>query len=362
MIYKKLSPEELVEKLKEQDAKRLDIVTPGKKIRSYSKDLYLMSDHLAGRNITPNEVARRQISDKLRIPWNYFERMREEQRPQIYDQTINYWFENSAKKYLLRMFDEGDYAIGRALLSDSYRPINNIEILYTVLQAVEESKMKILIETADITDKRLYIRFVAPEVQVSSKKLLESYVNPKDTNRGDGIMSGFTIRNSETGHGKFEIAPRAVVLVCKNGMIREKDVQSKIHVGAKLNEGIQWSERTRRSNTALIKDQLRDYVKHFSSKEYLQNFIQEVERKGNQQLDYPVETVSNVTDHFSLNENAKSEILNYFAKSNSMNAFGVSQALTFYAHEQDDPDLRNDIEGDAVSLLDNIKQFDYAKN
>ena len=54
----------------------------------------------------------------------------------------------------------------------------------------------------------------------------------------------------------------------------------------------------------------------------------------------------------------RSLILNYFIKSGDTNAFGVTQALTYYAQHNASPEERYEIETESVLILDLIEEFD----
>lgn len=361
MIYKDLTIEQLVERLNSQAAAKIDLVTSSSKLRMQAGELVVDSDLLA-KNVVPNEVQHHHIAEKLGIPWNYYSRcMTRNNDGGVLDANVNQWFAHDAKNYLVRLFDQPqDTVIGRALLSDRYKPIDNLPILFAVLQAVKESGLNLQIETADITEKNLYVRFIAPDIEVGGGSLIKGYRNPSTMNTGDGICSGFVMRNSEVGHGSFTLAPRMLVKVCANGMVMDQGMHERRHVGAKLDEGEYiWSRRTEDFNEKLIISQVQDWVTNFTSKEYLEKTVKELTAKGDKKLEHPIDTVVNVTRHHSMSERAQKDILNYFTKSGDMRAIGVSQAVTYYAHQQENPDLRNELEIKAVKMLDNITSFDY---
>ena len=80
--------------------------------------------------------------------------------------------------------------------------------------------------------------------------------------------------------------------------------------------------------------------------------------KGNKELNHPIETIKNVSKHLSISEEKESSILNYFIKSGDTNAFGVTQALTYYAQHNASPEERYEIEAESVLILDLIEEFD----
>jgi hypothetical protein len=79
------------------------------------------------------ELARRQLADKLKIPYAYFERMRTEQ-PSLLDRNVNTWLqENDADKRLIRTLD----GRVRAVLSDRYRRLDNFDLAENVLPILQ---------------------------------------------------------------------------------------------------------------------------------------------------------------------------------------------------------------------------------
>ena len=72
--------------------------------------------------ITP--LARRQLAEKLKIPYAYFERMRTEQ-PELLDRNVNAWLEQEeGERQLLRTLD----GKVRAVLSERYRRLDNYDL------------------------------------------------------------------------------------------------------------------------------------------------------------------------------------------------------------------------------------------
>ncbi|WKN46501.1 hypothetical protein [Tunicatimonas pelagia] len=374
-VFRNLSLEQLMDKLQELDRRRVDLVVPPSLLQMSASDLHInASDYVRHYatdqcipdqvTIRPNSVAHRQISDKLGIPKRYYDRMRAE-HPNLLDDNVNGWLTKSEQPYLLRTYRDDDsdagqpVATGRALLSRRFKCIDNIHLLMSVLRAIQREKLAVVVETADITETKMYVRFVAPDVVVGANGLLKGYKNPKTLEVGDGVMAGFTLRNSEVGMGRYEIAPRAQVLVCKNGMIREKDVWGKNHLGTKLDEGaIDWSEDTYKHALNLIQSQVSDYVRHFASEEYLSKWLSEITELGNYQVKHPIACIENVTRHFSVTENDTESILDYFTLSNQNTAFGVAQAITYHAHQIGDPDKRNDLESLADQVLVQVPKWD----
>lgn len=370
--------QELAEELRVDNAKKYDIVIPSSKIRMADGQLIVsneelnegLSSVLADSGISEsNELkldvlstAHGNISDKLGIPKKYYDRMLDNDG--ILEYNVNYWLEKANKNYFLRNFVDKQEQTGvcRALLSDRFKVIDNFDVLMATLEAVKGSGVNLKIQDCDVTDKRMYVRFVAPDIEVDSPELLKSYrvPNGSDNQGKTGIISGFVISNSEVGHGQFSISPRAVVLACQNGMVFKDDAFQKTHLGGQMDafSQIEWSDDTRENNMKLIISQVKDAIKTYISEEYFTRKIQHLEELGKTKLNHPLEVVKNVSKNLSFSEDKQHDLLNYFIQGADTSAFGVCQALTYYGQVCEDADFQFELEKEAVSMLENIESYD----
>ena len=97
------------------------------------------------------ELARRQLADKLGIPYAYFERMREKQ-PDLLDRNVNTWLHSEDDRRLVRTLD-GNV---RAVLSDRYRRLDNYDLaehVLPILQRLPGGRP----ESVELTDTRMYL-------------------------------------------------------------------------------------------------------------------------------------------------------------------------------------------------------------
>lgn len=310
------------------------------------------------------ETMDNHLAEKLGIPVRYFQKMRDGHNP-LLDANVTHWLQNNNTNYLLRSFvdKENEKGIARALLSDRFKTIDNLDILLTVLSAVKESGMNIQIDadSCDLSEKRMYVRFTCPDIEIQAPELLRNYrPNGRTVDVGDGIISGFVITNSEVGHGSMTIMPRAVVLKCRNGMVRADEKFAQKHLGAKMGEyeSITWSNETKEKNLELIMNQVKDCIKQFVSEDYLGKMIADTVQKGQKELEHPMDCIKQVTSSLEINEAKQDEILNYFIKSGDLSAFGVSQAITLYAGNSQNPDEQFELENAAMAVLDKIDEFD----
>jgi hypothetical protein len=348
---------QLVDTLKTQQAQKADYVLDSRLL--VMKDGQIVAN---GNTYDPNRVMHEGLSDKLGIPMKYYEKL-QTQLPGLLDQNVNGWLQQQAgKNVLLRTFEGVEKNIARAFLSDRYLALDNYDVLFAVLDAIKQMGVNVEIKNADVTDKRLYLNVVAPDVEIQAEAFLKEYLK-EHKGVGNGILSGFTISNSEVGCGQFSVRPRAVIIKCNNGLIRPDDSFSRVHLGGKLEQGaIQWSQETRNRNLQLVMSQVKDAITTYLSKDYLGRIVADIARAHEIKLEHPLDAVKNLCKDLRYTDAQQESILNFFVKDGDTHASGVVHAITRHA-QGEDPDTRHDMERQAFEALGRVHKFDHvAKN
>ena len=384
---RKTSLPELVQQLQLEQLKKKDLVVPSSNLRvengqlvisnvnnNHELSLFLQeigigseegSSHTLRLDITP--VCHTHLCSKTDIPRKYYDRMLipEAHAVALFDRNVTHWIQQSDKNYFVRMFvnKEENKGAARAFLSDSFKVIDHYDILMTALEAIKNSGNNLIIDSCDLTESKMYVRFVSPETEIEARSLIEKYRVPGTGNNGGrlGIASGIIITNSEVGQGSFSVSPRAIVGACANGMIFQDDQFRKTHLGSRMEEfeSIRWSEEAKQKNLELINVQVRDAVRTFASKEYLGKKIAELEQLESPILNHPIDAIKNVCQHLIMSEDKTKSIMNYFMQGADQTRFGITQALTYFAHKDADADQQMDMEIQAVSVLNEMHNFDH---
>ncbi|MFD8339239.1 DUF932 domain-containing protein [Streptomyces solisilvae] len=356
--------------LEVQNGRKLDVVAPASSLTVADGNLIMSGMEPAmtsqGRMFMsdgayrPTDVAEEGFAAKLGIPVGYLRRMRTD-NPALYDINVCGWLEQDpTRKFLVRAFrgdaaENGGEGVARAFLSDSYRLIDNFDILTAALQGVESSGHRVEIRGCDLTDRRMYVRVESDQVAVQARELLRGYRSPFTGETGDQlpmISAGFVISNSEVGSGAFSITPRAVVQVCRNGLTMSKDVMRAVHIGAKHDEGIvQWSSATRARELELVASKTADAVQQFLSPAYVEAKIAEIEREAGKQISDPAQTIEVVSKQLSFSGPVRESILNHFIRGGQTTAGGVMQAVTSTAQTLSDADAAHELEAMALPAL-----------
>lgn len=359
---------DLVTMLRQQHDLKYDVVTSAQTL-SYEGGLLVVRDGatrldldgvtLTDARLAPTAIFEDGVSSRLEIPRGYVRRMRE-QHIDLLDANVNGWLAmDPARKFLVRGFrtdDADDVGIARALLSDRFKVIDNLDIVFTVLDGIKAAGVPVDVTGADLTERRMTIRVQAPEVQALAPTLLKGYRSPFSGNEGaenPTVFAGFVVSNSETGGGAFTITPRLVVQVCSNGMTIRKDAMRSVHLGGRMDEGlIQWSDATQEKQLELIRARTVDAVRTFLDVDYMRRIIDEVEAKAATPLAAPVKAIANICKSVGLSDAEQDTLLDFFVRSGDTTAGGVMQAVTAMAQEVVDPDRANDLEDIALDVLD----------
>ena len=251
--------------LRGQQARKVDVVAPASAIRAEGGLLVLDETvpeigpdgvtMTAGR-YRPTEVCDQGIADKLGIPAAYLRKTREA-RPALFDANVNGWLERDERAFLVRCLRGGDGRAGvaRAWLSDSYKVIDNLDVLMAALDGIRATGYPVQVDSCDLTERRMYVRVRCEPVQVLAPALLAGYRSPFTGASGADnpvVFAGFALTNSETGCGAFSITPRLVAQVCGNGMTIPRDAKRSVYLGEKLDQGITWSADTMSKQLTLL--------------------------------------------------------------------------------------------------------------
>ncbi|HUZ52509.1 MAG TPA: DUF932 domain-containing protein [Streptosporangiaceae bacterium] len=394
---------DMVAILRHQRARRLDVVAPATAIHAHEGNLVISAtvQQVTDDGVTsaagiyrPTQVADEGISAKLGINLAYLRRLRE-QRPDLWDANVNGWLhgndlggiEPDGRKFLVRLFQaEGDnLGVARAVLSDSYKVIDTLDALMATLDGIRQAGTEVEFDGLDLTERRLYARVVAPQIQAYAPALLAGYRSPfggeiyvpgrnwtpeqarqAAAREGRGyepgaepvLFAGFVISNSEVGEGAWSITPRIVAEICGNGLQIVADVARAVHPGSRHDEGvIRYTADTQEKELALITARARDAVATFLSPDYLLAKVTEIERKAGVPVSHPEETVRHVAKAAKFSDELADPILAHFIRGGQLTAGGVMQAVTSVAQTLDDADTACDLETQALRVMDLVAQF-----
>ncbi len=361
---------DLADMLKDQQTRKLDVIVPASKITSEDGRITVQdaaheitTDGVTTKSVTlnPTAVFDEGLSDKLGIPLSYMRRLRSE-RTDLLDQNVNGWLhgldEPDPRAFLVRSFTDGDGGgVARAFLSDSYKMIDHLDALTAVLDGVRKTGADVQVVNCDLTERNMYVKVAAQQVQVYARDLLKGYRSPFTGASGDEnpvVFAGFVIRNSETGDGAFSITPSMTIQVCKNGLTVTKDAVRAVHLGSKLDHGIvRWSDETQQKTLELISLKTTDAVSTFLDVEYMQRAISRLTDDASKPLSGPLDqVVRQVGKKLAFGDDVTNGVLDHFMRGGQFTAGGVMQAVTSYAQTVVDADAAWALEGAGIRALE----------
>ncbi len=301
-------------------------------------------------------LAHDQISANIGIPKKYYDRMISE-APGLLVSNVNWWLAQNPSRQLVRTLDGN----ARAYLSDSYRPMDNLELAEAVLPVLSELGVEIM--SAEITEKRLYIKAVDRSVVREI---------PEGHHMGDGthtivrmakLSPVITIGNSEVGHGGMNILAGTFNGFCTNLATFGERSMKKRHVGSKFGEFAEGdvyamlSDNTRRLSDAALWGQVRDVVKGAFEEARFDALVGKIAGTQQNTIDGDVPKVVEVAaQRFGFNDGERKSVLDHLIRGGDLSQYGLHNAVTRTAEDLADYDRATEFErigGQIIELAAN---------
>jgi len=278
-----------------------------------------------------NETAHMQIGQKLGIPTKYYDRLLTD-HPDMLAYNVNTLFGREPSTQMVRTLD----GTVRAFLSERYRILDNDQIAEAVLPIILEwMDDGARVESAEITDKRLYLKIVNPKI--------EAEIVP-----GDIVQSGIVISNSEVGHGSVSVSPMVYRLICKNGMIRNDAGLRKVHVGRINNaniDNILYRDETIEADDKAFLMKLQDVVRSTAESVHFESIVDQMRDASKQLITGNVyEVVQLVNKNVGITEAEGVSVLDHLIRDGNMSKYSLSSAITRAAHDVSSYDRSTEME------------------
>lgn len=286
-----------------------------------------------------SEIAHKQLGGYLRIPVSYYDRMLEDQ-PELLAHNVNSWLRQSQDAKLLRTMD----GTARALLSNHYRCVDNLELLQVINPIIEETP-GLSVESCGLTQSRMYLKVVNEKLQ-------------QDVAPGDTVQYGVCISNSEVGLGAIIIQPLIYQLICTNGMIVNKAIGNasrRIHKGSamELKGTFRSYQAPELRNQHEFVDQIRNTLKEAIAGAQFQ-FVVDQMRKSRE---IPIEAedlpalIKMVGNTIGIRETEQDGVLHHLLDSQNMTLYGLANAVTRYAQDVSSYDRSTQLEAAGYELM-----------
>lgn len=210
-----------------------------------------------------------QLADKMGIPSRYLRQLAsgDEWQRQLAATVLNEhggWTQRT--RVLIRTVGQQV----RGVLSDSYRRLNSVEILTAFVQ--EASQQGAVIADAYMSDTKVWAETILPQ----------PIVVPTVKNGEVVIFAGARFSTSDYGDGAVDMRAFLLNGACLNGMVRES-VMKQVHLGSRLPDNLQLSNRTYELDTRTTVSAVRDLTRGLFSKD---NIMQKsIEIQGAAEID-----------------------------------------------------------------------------
>jgi hypothetical protein len=161
----------------------------------------------------------------------------------------------------------------RGVLSDSYRRLNSVEILTAFVQ--EASRQGAVISDAYMNDTKVWAETILPQ----------PIVIPTAKNGDVIIFAGARFSTSDYGDGAVDMRAFLLNGACLNGMVRES-VMKQVHLGSKLPDNLQLSQRTYELDTRTTVSAVKDLTKGLFSRDNLMKKACEIQGASEIDVDF----------------------------------------------------------------------------
>lgn len=329
-------PEVLTE-LQRQNTAKQDFIGPAQSFRLEPDGSTFGITHLTtGQRevFGTTDLFHRQVGSALGIPAKYYDLMKK-QKPDLLAENVNAWFGDRDQSYMIRSMDYGYGRVARALLSDRYRRIDNLEIASAVLPLFAgQEGMEVM--SCEVTENRLYLKVVNHRLEMACV--------------GDRVQAGVLISNSEVGLGAVSVQPLVYTLACTNGMVVSSLGERKTHVGrtAKALEDsfFLYSDETMEAEDKAFMLKLRDTTLAAIEDARFAQIVNKLEESNNARITGRVQDVIELTGKtYDLNQFEQDNILNYLIQGGNLSLYGLSNAITRASQDVESYDRATALEG-----------------
>lgn len=201
------------------------------------------------------------------------------------------------------------------------------------------------IMSSEVTESKIYVKAIFPKMEGEVKK-------------GDIVQSGIVISNSEVGSGSVIVQPLIYRLVCLNGMILPDSKMSKYHVGREQGMGSDISEllsdETREVSDRAFWMSVRDIVKASFDQVNFTNQLDKLREAAGIEIESTkIEKVVEVTQKkFGFSDDVRGSVLTHLIKGGDLSKWGLSNAVTRTANDQEDYELATMLESAGGKIIE----------
>lgn len=332
------SLQEVMMELDRQNRAKKDYIGPAQGMRMRDDGRTFEINHLVSGEqevFGTTQLFHRQVASALGIPAKYYDMMAA-QKPELLAENVNAWFGDKMVSYMVRSMDYGYGRVARALLSERYRRIDNMEIAAAVLPLFAGNDQYEVV-SSEVTENRLYLKIVNHRLEMEVKK-------------GDVVQAGVMISNSEVGLGAVSIQPLIYRLVCTNGMVVNSLGERRHHVGRQakaVEDSFElYSDETMEAEDKAFLLKLKDITKAAIEESRFAQVVDKLKEVAGIPITGAVQDVVQLTaQSFGIVQEEQEGILKYLIEGGDLSLYGLSNAVTRASQDVESYDRATALEG-----------------
>jgi hypothetical protein len=284
--------------------------------------------NIRDEQFTLHDNAVGQLAEKMNVPSQYLRGLAQgdEWQQHLAATVLN---EHSSWTQRQRVLVRSVGTEVRGVLSDSYRRLNSVEILTAFIE--EAGRQGAVIADAKMTDTKIWAETILPA----------PITIPTMKNGDVVIFMGARFSTSDYGDGAVDMRAFLLNGVCLNGMVRES-VMKQIHLGARLPDNLQLSNKTYELDTQTTVSATRDLTKSLFSRDAIMQKAIEIQGASEIDVDFDAE-LRKLVKVGSLNKSDGESVQKILMRNNpddgtqgGSTLWKLTQAITAHARELDD--------------------------
>lgn len=235
----------------------------------------------------------------------------------------------------------------RAVLSDSYRRLDSVQILTAFVE--EAARQGAVIADALMTDTKIWAETILPQ----------PIIVPTRNNGNVVIFAGARFSTSDYGNGSVDMRAFLLNGACLNGMVRES-VMKQVHLGSKLPDNLALSQRTYELDTQTTTSAIRDLTKGLFSRETLERKAYEIQGASEIEVDLDRE-ITRLTKSGSLLKSEGEEVEKILMRNDPEDGvqggatlWKLTQAITAHARDLT-PERSRELHEISGNLMNRVK-------
>lgn len=305
-----------------------------------------------------SQTAHRQLCERLGVSHmgRYVAGLRAKGHGDLAATNFQTLLSRETKRFLVRTLD----GRARAILSDSYRILDNGDLFFCAAETLQQVNADIW--NARLSEDRFQLLAVSPHIR--GEVTTDRTFDPGDGwesrwagGEGDVHNAALSISNSETGNGCLSVNPAIMRKVCANFNVWTNGV-AEVHLGRqKGEEGLILGDDTRAAEAKTIWLKIRDVIKTTFNPEKFKEYIERLNRATTREI--PAgnveKAVDNVVQEYEISNERRNSILANLLRTGDRTQYGLIQAVTSTAHDADrdgNPDTAYELEAIGAKLAD----------